>query len=110
MINIKSTWGDKHYVGLNGIEVFTSTGKLAPIKSIQANPADINNLSEYEGDPRVVANLVDGCFLTRDDLHLWLTPYTKGGDHLVAIEFEEEITVSMIRIWVSSCKPCQILH
>ena len=28
MINIRSTWGDKHYVGLNGIEVFTSEGKV----------------------------------------------------------------------------------
>eukprot|EP00111_Clytia_hemisphaerica_P015485 TCONS_00045727-protein len=99
IINIKTTWGDKHYVGLNGIEVFMSNGQLAPIKSIQANPPDINVLPEYEGDPRVVANLVDGCYLTRDDMHLWLAPYTTEGDHLVAIEFEEEVTVSMIRVW-----------
>ena len=54
----------------------------------------------FLGDPRVVANLVDGCYLTRDDMHLWLAPYTTDGDHLVAIEFEEEVTVSMIRVWV----------
>ena len=55
----------------------------------------------FLGDPRVVANLVDGCYLTRDDMHLWLAPYTTDGDHLVAIEFEEEVTISMIRVWVS---------
>ena len=26
-INIRTTWGDKHYVGLNGIEVFKSDGE-----------------------------------------------------------------------------------
>jgi len=31
VVSILSTWGDKHYVGLNGIEVFTSTGEPAPI-------------------------------------------------------------------------------
>ena len=100
IINIRTTWGDKHYVGLNGVEVFTASGELAAIKNIQANPADINILPEYEGDPRVASNLADGCYLTRDDLHLWLTPFTAGGDHLVAMEFEEEITVAMVRVWV----------
>lgn len=49
----------------------------------------------------MVENLIDGCYLTRDDMHLWLTPYTSGADHLIAIEFEEEYAIAMIRIWVS---------
>ena len=52
------------------------------------------------GDPRVVSNLIDDCYLTRDDLHLWLTPFTAGNDHLVVMEFEEEVTIAMIRLWV----------
>jgi len=27
IINIKSTWGDKYYVGLNGIELFADNGE-----------------------------------------------------------------------------------
>lgn len=99
IVNIKTTWGDRHYVGLNGIEVFCSSGHLLPIKNIRANPSDINILPEYEGDPRVVTNLMDGCYLTRDDMHLWLTPFIAGGDHLVELQFEEEAEVAMIRIW-----------
>ena len=91
IINIKSTWGDRHYVGLNGIEVFSRAGNLVRIKSIHADPSDINVLTEFDDDPRVVTNLVDNCYLTRDDLHLWLTPFTKGGDHFVELEFEEEV-------------------
>ena len=33
-INIKNTWGDRHYVGLNGIEVFTEFGKPAEIAEV----------------------------------------------------------------------------
>jgi len=99
IINIKTTWGDRHYVGLNGIEVFSENGELVKVAKIQANPSNINILTEYEGDPRVVENLTDGCYLTRDDMHLWLTPYTMGNDHLVELQFDDEINIAMIRIW-----------
>lgn len=33
-------------------------------------------------------------------MHLWLTPFIAGGDHLVELQFEEEAEVAMIRIWV----------
>ena len=33
-LNIRTTWGDHHYVGLNGIEVFTDTGELATIDQV----------------------------------------------------------------------------
>ena len=38
-INIQSTWGDRHYVGLNGIEMFAATGE--PIKVDKVSPASI---------------------------------------------------------------------
>jgi len=34
VINIRNTWGDRHYVGLNGIEVFTGCGKPAEIAEV----------------------------------------------------------------------------
>lgn len=34
VINIRNTWGDRHYVGLNGIEVFTECGKPAEIAEV----------------------------------------------------------------------------
>ena len=41
-------------------------------------------------------------FRYRDDLHLWLTPFTPGGSHFVKITFEKPVTIAMLRIWVSS--------
>ena len=34
IVNILSTWGDKHYVGLNGIEIFTSNGNQPSILDV----------------------------------------------------------------------------
>jgi hypothetical protein len=38
----------------------------------------VNVLPGYGGDPRVVANLLDGVNNTCDDLHVWLAPFTPG--------------------------------
>lgn len=101
--DILSTWGDPHYLGLMGIEVFDSSGHLIvlsnPEKQIWADPADINVLPEYDSDPRTVDNLIDGVNHTCDDLHAWLTPFTPGRDHFIFMRFDDVTTVSMIRIW-----------
>ena len=108
VVDIKSTWGDRHYVGLNGIEVFTSTGEIAKVAKIRAEPQDINVLEEYTKDPRVVGNLVDGVNRTRDDIHMWLAPYTKGKSHQVFITFEKPTQIAMMRIWVSISHYCYV--
>ncbi|XP_058536514.1 katanin-interacting protein [Ochotona princeps] len=99
VINITSTWGDRHYVGLNGIEIFSSQGEPVQIASIQADPPDINILPAYGKDPRVVANLIDGVNRTQDDMHVWLAPFTPGQSHSISIDFAHPCQVALIRIW-----------
>ncbi|XP_072313004.1 katanin-interacting protein isoform X2 [Eucyclogobius newberryi] len=99
VFNILSTWGDRHYVGLNGLEVFSSSGEpLRPVH-ISADPPDINILPAYGKDPRVVANLIDGINRTQDDMHLWLAPFTSGRNHTVFLDFGAPFHVAMIRVW-----------
>lgn len=101
--SIYSTWGDAYYVGLNGIELFDDKGEaivLRDVKSqIRADPPDINCLPGYGRDPRTVDKIVDGTYLTCDDLHVWLTPFTQGREHIVEIDFKEVKAISMVRIW-----------
>ncbi|XP_060116845.1 katanin-interacting protein [Heteronotia binoei] len=98
-IDIWSTWGDRHYVGLNGIELFSSEGQPVPIATIRADPPDINILPAYGRDPRVVANLLDGVNRTQDDMHLWLAPFTPGKAHYISLDFVKPCALAMIRIW-----------
>ncbi|NXA50699.1 K0556 protein, partial [Nothocercus julius] len=99
VIDIQTTWGDRHYVGLNGIEVFSSKGEPVQILKITAEPPDINILPAYGKDPRVITNLIDGVNRTQDDMHLWLAPFTPGKRHFIFIDFVNPCQVAMIRIW-----------
>ncbi len=98
-INILSTWGDKHYVGLNGLELFDNEGKKVKISKIEADPSDINVLPEYCKDPRVVTNLIDNVNNTRDDTHMWLAPFSANRNHFVYLSFTQKCKVAMLRIW-----------
>lgn len=33
-LDITSTWGDQHYIGLNGIEIFNNEGQLVNITKV----------------------------------------------------------------------------
>ncbi len=35
VLNLKSTWGDRHYIGLNGIEIFSSEGQPVMIRKVR---------------------------------------------------------------------------
>ncbi|XP_039251765.2 katanin-interacting protein-like [Styela clava] len=97
--NIRSTWGDVHYTGLNGIEIFDSEGNPVEISKIFADPSDINTLDGYNSDPRVVGNLIDGHYCTMDDFRTWLTPFTEGSNHYIYMTFKKRLQIAMIRIW-----------
>ena len=100
-INILSTWGDRHYLGLNGIEIYDNRGQLCEVASISADPADINVLPENAGanDPRTVGNLVDGVNFSCDDSHAWLCPFTSGTSHWIFVDLARPTPLSMIRVW-----------
>ncbi|XP_056306739.1 katanin-interacting protein [Danio aesculapii] len=99
VFNILSTWGDRHYVGLNGIEIFSSSGEPITPVHITADPPDINILPAYGKDPRVVKNLTDGVHRTQDDMHLWLAPFTPGRRHVVCMDLGGRCCLAMIRVW-----------
>ncbi|XP_031417223.1 katanin-interacting protein isoform X4 [Clupea harengus] len=99
VVSILSTWGDRHYVGLNGLEVFSATGEPVKPVLVSANPPDINILPAYGKDPRVITNLIDGMNRTQDDMHLWLAPFTPGRQHVIELELGRVHRLAMVRVW-----------
>lgn len=73
----------------------------SPFVQVTANPRDINVLADYKNDPRVVGNLVDGVNRTRDDIHMWLAPFTEGANHFICLTFSQPCAVALLRVWVS---------
>jgi len=128
-VTVRSTWGDPHYVGLAGVDVFDQSGaRVAPpsedagpvrsvagsrvtytfgaadasacrVRSVSADPGDVNVLDGYGSDPRTADKLVDGTGFTRDDLHSWLAPWTPGSTATVEVELSRPCSVSMLRLW-----------
>ena len=49
----------------------------------------------------MVANLLDGVNHTKDDLHMWLAPFTPSHPHIITISFSSPTSLAMIRVWVS---------
>jgi hypothetical protein len=102
VVNVLSTWGDPHYLGATGIELFDARGDAVvvrdPAHAVWADPADINVLPEYKDDPRGVKNLFDGVNDTNDDLHTWLAPFTRGENHFIGVKMPPN-TFSAIRIY-----------
>lgn len=49
-IDITSTWGDRHYLGLNGIELFSISGELVQV-------AQVSTISDKNIDYILVHNL-----------------------------------------------------
>ncbi|OQR96676.1 hypothetical protein ACHHYP_13821 [Achlya hypogyna] len=96
----QSTWGDRNYVGLTGLQLFVQRGpQTAPVAlqldQLSAEPRDLHSLG-YDGDPRTLDKLIDGVDITCDDTHMWLVPF--GGPkapELTIVLATEEVCVAV---------------
>lgn len=104
-----STWGDKFYLGLNGLELYDRNNALIPLSSelVDAQPRDINILKEPGAphDVRTLDKLYDGVNNTYDDRHMWLAPHTPSHPNKLVLFFNEPVTISKIRLWNYSKTP-----
>jgi hypothetical protein len=109
-----STWGDPHYIGLNGIELYAPSGDRIRVdrRCVFARPAGV------PGDPRTADKLVDGVNDTYNDEHMWLAPYSPGcvrlsplssflrelltrraQEHTVYLVLDEAVTLGCVKLW-----------
>ncbi|XP_053540567.1 katanin-interacting protein isoform X3 [Ictalurus punctatus] len=93
VMRILSTWGDRRYVGLNGVEIFSASGEPVTPRRIAAV---VNGLPEVNGD---VSKLTDGIHRTQDDSHMWLAPFVTGRRCEITLDLGETQRLAMIRVW-----------
>uniref|UniRef100_A0A8C4QKI9 KATNIP domain-containing protein n=1 Tax=Eptatretus burgeri TaxID=7764 RepID=A0A8C4QKI9_EPTBU len=98
-LDIISSWGDRHLVGLTGVEIFTEMGKMASLAQIQACPTNTIQLSDPERASQLVSNLLDGVNRTHDDAHMWVTPILPGYFPQVHIWLEKPSHLALLRLW-----------
>lgn len=63
-------------------------------KNLNAKPRDLNSTPGFEGDPRILENLIDPENITVNDKKIWLIQYIKGKDHAIYLNFQNEIKIS----------------
>ncbi|GLE02051.1 hypothetical protein PINS_up010889 [Pythium insidiosum] len=106
-----STWGDRFYIGLNGLELYDRANALVELHDgmIDAQPRDINVLKDPGAplDVRTLDKLYDGVNNTYDDRHMWLAPYTPSQHNKLVLFFNEPVTLSRIRLWNYSKTPAR---
>ncbi len=94
-------WGDPHYVGLNGLEIYDANNNLVPLfaEMIEAQSQDINMLRQEKTDVRTLDTLYDGVNSTFDDRHLWLSPFTAGQKQSDILEFSGKLRKEKWKKW-----------
>jgi len=103
-IEFWSSWGNKHYVGLTGIEVLDKRGAKIALQpgDLTAGPmASLNEIEGYGGDDRVASNLLGNVCHSADDHHSWLTTLQPTTERRTFLEVDlgRETSVSAMRIW-----------
>jgi hypothetical protein len=106
---LHSSWGDRFFIGLNGIEVFNEKGENITgrnVSQIRADPSSICKLQGYEGDRRVVGNLINGRNNTVADSNIWLAPLLsdverieRGRPNVVVVEYGKASRISGINFY-----------
>ena len=93
----ESTWGDPHYLGLNGLELLSPEGTTIDLQraAITADPIGVIALPGMHGDTRTVDKLLLG----GDCAWGWLAPYSLGASASVTLTMPNTVTIGAVRIW-----------
>ena len=78
------------------MEIYDSNSQKINLnpKYLNANPRDLNSTPGFEGDPRVLENLLNRENITTNDKKMWLIPFVKGHEHTIFINFPYETSIS----------------
>ena len=108
-LKLFSTWGDNHYIGMNGIVFYDSWGRNILEKNdckVISTPS-LQDMKGQETDPRIALNIIDGRNNTQNDNHSWLAPfidttlysYSVKLPNTINFYFDSLICIGCIEFW-----------
>lgn len=92
-LRLLSNWGDSNFIGLNSVEIFTSTGERAVVEKISTNA------TEYNGN---LESLIIERVRCKDSEKMWCAkklPENTDEQIVVKIELKEISKLALIRFW-----------
>ena len=48
---------------------------------------------------RSTCRVIDGSNITMSDEHMWLIPFSQGHNHVLSIDFPDDVLIAGLRIW-----------
>jgi hypothetical protein len=94
MVNCLTNYGDPHFIGFAGIELFDDRGRR-----VEVRPSHIFGSVDSAPPSGGCGVVASRPFNTTDEEQMWLVPYTEGEAHVLILVFEQEASLSLIRLW-----------
>lgn len=102
VIRIYENWGDRAFVGLNGIEFFNEKGdRVAPTK-VYCEPQEISSDNPHDNK---ADNLIFGVPYHTSPANSCLMPFSSNSVNTIVFNFQDYVRLSMVRIWNYNCSP-----
>lgn len=102
-LELLSTWGDAHYIGLAAVQLWDEAGRSLcpsdPARQLHAEPVGVHALPGLQDDPRTAAKLFDGVLATCDSFHMWLAPFSPGKRHTLTVTLDRPASLARMRLW-----------
>ncbi|CAP31555.1 Protein CBG12601 [Caenorhabditis briggsae] len=90
-LRLLSNWGDPNFIGLNSLEIFTSTGERADVEKISTNA------TEYNGN---LESLLTEQIRCKDTEKMWCARKSdQDQDIILKLELKEMTKLALVRFW-----------
>lgn len=123
LINLLATHGDGSEIGLTGVELFDSVGRMIAVEPgwvldsyDDSSPIKFGAVGGITDPRRNPANLFNGVNNTTDATQMYVAPYTPGGHHIICVVLPFSVELSMLRFYnynadrVHTAKGAQIVE
>jgi hypothetical protein len=95
LINCLTNYGDPHFIGLAGLDIFDARGNRVELRHDHIFGTPEPAPTTDNGPDKIVERPHN----TTDEGRMWLVPFTKGENHVVVVVLPSETQLALVRLW-----------